>query len=199
MGKTISGTRDDRALMRAICRQDRSALDELYDRHVGLVYAVCMRVLGCPSDAEDAMIETFWQAWTKPEQYDELRGGVSTYLAMIARTRAIDLMRSRISESAKKDRAKVLEGANPAHHSPPPDAELIQVTQENHNVVHEAIESLTSEQQEAIRMAFYEGKSHRQIAETLQTPVGTIKSRLRQGLIQLREYFRNTDEEGQFP
>ncbi len=186
---------DDRALLSAIRTRDQEALDALYEQYSGLVYTVCLRVLECPADAEDALIDTFWQVWTKPEQYDSTRGAVPTYLAMIARSRALDLRRSRSAESNRRDQAKPVDGIAPTETDGEMTIDPTVLQEEESDQVHGALASLTPEQREAIRMSFYNGLSHQEIAQALQIPVGTIKSRLRQGLIQLREHFRTSGEE----
>lgn len=194
MGQITPTMTDDRELLAAIQTRDREALDALYERYSGLVYAVCLRVLQCPADAEDALIDTFWQVWSKPEKYDATRGTVPTYLAMIARSRALDLRRSRSAESNRRDQAKPVDGLAPEMKGEMTIDPAVMQEEEN-DQVHGALASLTPEQREAIRMSFYNGLSHQEIAQALRTPVGTIKSRLRQGLIQLREYFRTSGEE----
>ncbi|TVQ52649.1 MAG: sigma-70 family RNA polymerase sigma factor [Phycisphaerales bacterium] len=194
MGQITPTMTDDRELLAAIQTRDREALDALYERYSGLVYAVCLRVLQCPADAEDALIDTFWQVWSKPEKYDATRGTVPTYLAMIARSRALDMRRSRSAESNRRDQAKPVDGLAPEMKGEMTIDPAVMQEEEN-DQVHGALASLTPEQREAIRMSFYNGLSHQEIAQALRTPVGTIKSRLRQGLIQLREYFRTSGEE----
>src|SRR2546428_3879967 len=85
---------DDFELMRAIAARDQSALRTLYDRHSGIVYSLCLRVLRNSAEAEEVLVEVFWEAWDKGGRYDAGRGSPLTYLTTLARSRSIDRLRS---------------------------------------------------------------------------------------------------------
>lgn len=183
--------RDDVQLMKRIAAGDRLALTALYDRYSGIVFGLCRRVLGNEADAEDALIDTFFELWEKADHYNEDRSAVRSYVLMLARCRAIDRQRSgrtrrdRPVETVRLSRATV----QPSTEQPDGPADVL-VGRECGVTVQAALAGLTPTQREAVELAFFDGLSHRQIARALGQPLGTIKTRIRQGLIHLRESLR---------
>jgi RNA polymerase sigma-70 factor (ECF subfamily) len=186
----------DVRLMESISRGDESALAQFYDRYSALVYAVCLRVLGQTADAEEATLDVFWEIWEKPHRYDQQRGSVLSYLLVLARSRAIDRRRSRQGGANLhlEDQENEEQGhgsASIAAVSPDPveDAWL----NEQRAQVLAALDLLTDSQREALVLSFFEGMSHQQIAQQLGQPLGTIKTRIRQAIIRLRDGLCNLD------
>ncbi len=185
---------DDLALMRAVASRDRSALNTLYDKYSGTLLTLGSRLLADRSEAEDLLIDVFWEVWNRADRYDPARASPLTYLVMLCRSRAIDRLRSaravkkmphgpRISVEAAADKGMDI----PDHVTPVTYADLAE-TQEK---VRSGVEKLSAPQRQALELAFFEGLSHTEIAEKTQIPLGTVKSHIRLGLIRLREILRN--------
>jgi len=184
-------SRQNIALMRRIRARDETALEELYDRYAGSVYGIATHILHHRSDAEEVVTETFWEIWHKADRYDPSRGSVLSYILLMARSRAIDRSRrSRSRESAEHEFQNRKANAEPTtgDEAGPPEADAILC--ERRERVRALLEQLPADRRVAIEMSFLKGLSHQQIAETLNVPLGTIKTRIRQGLIQLYEQMR---------
>lgn len=184
---------DDHALVAGIALGDQGCFERLYDRYNGVVFAICLRILGNHMDAEEALIETFWQIWRQADRYDESQGTVRGYLFMIARSRALDRRRARsagVKSSHIEDVQKF--GGGPEAHPDNPGCPVADTLDSERRLrTREAMETLTEEQREAIELAFFDGLSHSQISEALSQPLGTIKTRIRQGLIRMRDSLRS--------
>ncbi len=166
-----------------MARGDASAVAGLYDRHARAVYSLALRMLADAAEAEDVVQDVFTQAWRQAGLYDPARAPVIGWLLVIARARALDRLRARRSRIAMAgvgpDPASVVDL------SPGPDVQVIGLEQGSR--VRAALASLTAAQREAIELAYYKGLSQRDIAERLKEPLGTIKTRMRSGLLKLRE------------
>ena len=187
---------DDGALMAAIARGERRAFAELYDRHAGLVLAISLRILRDRAEAEDVLEEVFWELWRRRERYQRERAEPLPYLMTLARSRALDRLRFR------RRRERVwLELHEPEGRSEPPDrgdadpfADALAA--QRRRAVESALGELPAPHRRAVEMNFFEGLSHREIAERLGDPLGTVKTRIRQGLLTLRKALRALHEEG---
>ncbi len=178
----------DRQALARVARGDHDALAELYDRHARPVYSLALRILQDRADAEDVVQEAFAQAWSQAGRYDVQRGAVAAWLLMLARSRAIDRLRSR---QARPDRG----GAEHAAAEVPdaaatPDRQLLSAEQVDR--VRAALQGLPALQRVALELAYYDGLSHAEIAEQLEQPLGTIKTRIRQGMSRLRDALAGT-------
>ena len=161
------------------------ALAAVYDRHIRAVFGLAMRVLQDQSDAEDVVQEVFSQAWTQAKRYDATRGSAASWLLTIARSRAIDKLRSR---RAKPDSAPLShETAVVELPDPGLGAEHGVMTAESAARLRAALAALPLIQRTAIEPAYFEGLTQTQIAERLEQPLGTVKTRIRTGLLKLRE------------
>ena len=149
----------------------------IYDRYSSIVYSVALRVLGETSAAEDVVQEVFMQLWRKPQLFNSSRGSMGAWLAVIARNRAIDALRRKKSEMDMDD--VVLASG----------VDLASTTERNVIVskVRQIIAAMPTEQQRALQMAFFEGLTHSEIAAKTGEPLGTIKTRIRSGLINIRK------------
>ncbi len=180
-------------LIVGISAGDQGCFEQLYDRYNGVVFAICLRILGNHMDAEEALIETFWQIWRQADRYDESQGTVRGYLFMIARSRALDRRRAR-SAGVKSSRIEDVQryGGGPEAHPDNPGCPVSDTLDTERRLrTREAMATLTEEQREAIELAFFDGLSHSQISEALSQPLGTIKTRIRQGLIRMRDALRS--------
>ncbi len=158
---------------------DQSALAELYDRHSSIVYAVALRVLGDAAAAEDVLQEVFLQLWRKPAAFDAARGNLGVWLAVITRNRAIDALRKRKPETDIED---VIVSVAPDLAG---DADRARASLR----VREVLGAMPALQRTALEMAYFEGMSHSEIAVKTGEPLGTIKTRIRAGLMTLRKAF----------
>ena len=175
---------EDAELMGRIARGDQRAFERLYDRYVRYVYSICLRVLRSAEDAEDATLDTFCKIWKEAERYDGNRASVLSYLVLLARSRAIDLRRAR-SARVKREQAH-----GPVRQPAGQDPSEAAYPREARERVHAALDKLPSAEREAVQLSFLEGLSHREIAERLGQPLGTTNTRIRPGLIQLRQTLR---------
>src|SRR3954468_13607630 len=156
----------------------------VYGRHRPGVYATALRVLGRPAEAEDVTQEVFVRYWRSPERFDPKRGEVGPYLRLMARSRALDLLRHEQADGRARDRLRAVSPRDevPVHESPPSVAEH----QEQRTVLREALRRLPSEQREALVLAYWGGMSAREVAAAAKVPFGTARSRMRLGLEKLR-------------
>jgi RNA polymerase sigma-70 factor, ECF subfamily len=152
----------------------------LYDRYGSIVYSVALRVLGDTGSAEDVLQDVFMQLWRNPNSFDSSRGSLGPWLAVIARNRAIDAIRKRRPETDIDD---VIISVQPDMAS---DAERGLAMEK----VRDAMESMAAPQRAALEMAYFEGLTHSEIAEKTGEPLGTIKTRIRTGLLALRKVFQ---------
>lgn len=174
----------DTALWQAVCRGDTVALGKLYDRHGGLVYGIALKLLGRP-EADDLTQDIFLKLFSG-SGYDPSRGSLRTYLAILTRSRAIDRLRSR------KIKARSLRRLQRQAHTSSPDVTADALsTAEQSAEVQAALAELSDTQQEILRLAYYEGLSQTAIAKRLNTPLGTVKTRARRGLLKLRDMLQD--------
>jgi RNA polymerase sigma-70 factor (ECF subfamily) len=182
----------DIALMRGVSDADSGALAELYDRHSPAMLALGIRVLRDRAEAESLLTDVFIELWRHPGRFDPARAAPLTYLLMLTRSRALDRLRRSGRQRAILDRAfDGSEGESiPFHADPEPDPHSRAVEDERRRRVRRALVELSAEQREAVLLAYYEGLSHAEIAERLDAPLGTVKSRIRAGLVRLRDSLR---------
>jgi RNA polymerase sigma-70 factor, ECF subfamily len=159
---------------------DQSALAELYDRYSSVVYAVALRVLGDTGAAEDVLQEVFLQLWRNPGAFDAARGSLGSWLAVITRNRAIDLLRRRRPATDIEDVIV----------SVAPDLAAEADRSRAAAKVRDVMAAMAKPQRTALEMAYFEGMSHSEIARKTGEPLGTIKTRIRAGLIALRKAFQ---------
>ncbi len=178
--KTESGDRRDASLLRRMRDRDEAALSEFYDAWADFVYSVARSILRNDGDAEEVTQEVFFRAWERAGSYDPARGSPAAWITTMTRRLAIDRTRSRTYRARGREApidavpAVATAGGNTAALS----AEAGQVL--------EALERLDEPYRELIRLSYYEGLSHSGIASRLGMPLGTVKSRLREGVVQLR-------------
>ncbi|MFA9480362.1 sigma-70 family RNA polymerase sigma factor [Phycisphaerales bacterium AB-hyl4] len=184
----------DVGLMQGVVDRDEAALEQLFNRYRDAVYGMCLRILKNPSDAEETLVDVFMELWNRSERFDLERGKVSTYLLMLARSRAIDHLRSRASRRRliSHNGSEYLEQSGDLQNDP---AEALSLA-ERRKMAHRALATLVPAQREAVHYAFFEGLSHREIAERLDLPLGTVKTRIRLGLIRFRDMLTNASREG---
>lgn len=171
------------SLVQLVATGDQSALAALYDTTNRLIYGLVLRVLGDASSAEEVLLDVYTQVWRQAASYDTNRGAPLAWLTTIARSRAIDRLRSGWQDQQRKEPLDVLGDAPGGEANP----EEMTVASERQRFVREALNSLTPEQREVIELAYYSGLSHTEIAAKLNQPLGTVKTRTRLGMMKLRE------------
>ena len=175
-GDPTNAMTTDLALVGAIRSGDQGAMAELYDRYSSLVYAVALRLLQDTGAAEDVLQDIFMQLWRKPRAFDASRGNMAAWLAVITRNRAIDALRRRRPQDDIED---VIVSVDP---------DLASVAERSRAMekVRGALQAMPPAQRAALELAYFEGLSHSEIAEKTGEPLGTIKTRIRTGLLSLR-------------
>lgn len=190
-----AASEEDLERLRSVASGDARALGELYDLHAGAVMGVCLRVLGDRAEAEEVVADVFMQVWSQAARYDPARGSPLGWIVTIARTRAIDRRRAmgrRPEGEAIEERTWAGGGGPAAPASPELEAEVSQRRER----IRGALDALEARQRRAVELAFYDGMSHSEIAAQLGEPLGTVKTRIRTGLMRLRDSLLSIGEEG---
>lgn len=184
-GPNFEGLTDE-ALALAIAERNESALHELIRRYGGQVRRVCKRICFDETEVSAVISDVFWQLWRNAESYDASRGTVRTYLLTMARSRAIDKRRAAVSRQKLHSHLATLAGGFSAFQD---DSEISEgiVSEERAHEVRKALCSLPDLQQIPIELAFFDGLTHEEVARHLDAPLGTVKSRIRSGLIHLKK------------
>jgi len=170
-------------LLRRIAAEDREALAELYDQLSGSLFAVSFRILGDSHEAEEVIQDVFVQIWDKARIFEPIMGAPLSWALSITRNRSIDRLRSRQRRARVQDELEKIhetEARTPAPEDPALGGDEV-------TAIRSAVHTLPFEQRQAIEMAFFGGKTHLEIAEALQEPLGTVKARIRRGMLKLRE------------
>ena len=179
----------DREMLALVARGDQQAFGRLYDRLSGPLYSVALRMLGDAAEAQDALQDVFLQLWRRAGSYDVDQSSVFSWAILMTRSRVIDRLRARgrrlrvVSSSTDDDASKVAM----AHASTIESAADTADRNEEAVRVRSSVSKLPAEQREAIEMAFFNDLTHHEIAAALGQPLGTIKARIRRGLLKLRE------------
>ena len=179
---TGDGPDPDEHLLLEVARGDQAAYEALFDRVSGQVYGVVRRVVRDPAQSEEVAQEVLVEVWRTAARFDPARGSAGTWILTMAHRRAIDRVRS---EQASRDRNHRV-GSRQHRREFDEVAEQVEVAFE-HEQVRRALGTLTDLQREAVELAYYKGHTYREVAELLDTPLGTVKTRMRDGLIRLRD------------
>ena len=158
--------------------------ERAYDAHNRSVYAAAMRVLGDPAQAGDVVQDVFLRLWRRPGAFDARRGDLGVYLRLMARSRAIDLIRESQTRGRAADRLKVVVGDEEPRGEARPDDALER--EADRAGVRAALRGLPASQREALVLAYWGGMTAEQIARRESIPLGTAKSRIRLGMAKLR-------------
>ena len=161
---------------------------ELYDRHARSIYSLALRILGDATEAEDIVQEVFSQAWKQAARYSASRGAVAAWLMTLARSRAIDRLRAKRARPGDVSDERV---AGQLVDAGPPADSLV-LSSEQVARVRAALDELPLLQRAAIELAYYEGLTHAEIADRLEQPLGTVKTRIRLAMLKLRDVLAGT-------
>lgn len=165
----------DTMLVSAIRSGDQAAMSQIYDRYSGIVYSVALRVVGDTGLAEDILQEVFIKLWRNPEIFDSSRGSLAGWLAVMARNRAIDTVRKKRPETEITDAVAAPDMSGQAERG------IVL------GKIRSALGGMPAPQRSALEMSFFEGLTHSEIADKTGEPLGTIKTRIRAGLLALRK------------
>ncbi len=183
---------DDELLHRLAASCDESALAAVFDRYGRVLYPFALRIVSDPEDAEEVVDDTFWQIWREAGRYDPRRGRPITWMSSICRSRALDRVRKTGRRDAKESSFRHADAPAPgpeesADPSPSANIEAHVESVDRAERVRAALASIPSEQRHVIERAYFGGLAQREIAEESGVPLGTVKTRMRLGLIKLRE------------
>jgi len=179
---------NDVELLKAIAARDEAALAQLYDRYRTILFGLLMRILNNREEAQDVLQETFLQVWRKAADFDESRGRPFTWLVTVARSRGIDRLRTLAS------RERVAEAGAREVSEEVSDAATDAFKSEQRGLVSDALAKLPDEQKRLIMLAYFDGLTQSEIATRLGSPLGTVKTRMRTGMIRLRELLAGQGE-----
>ena len=177
----IAESRELAVILANVAGGDQSAFAEFYDRTSSRVYGMVLRVLRDPGFSEEAVQEVYLQAWKSADSFDPAKGSALSWLLTLAHRRAVDRVRS---EQSSSDRQALYDTTNA---TPEFDVVSDEVTRrDEHRAVTDCLETLTDTQRQSVTLAYYGGRTYREVAEDLGVAIPTIKSRIRDGLLRLR-------------
>lgn len=185
MSETTKAAQDQEwtQLIALTAQGDQTALATFYDRTSPQVFGLVLKILNNREAAEEVTLDVYTQVWRQAHTYDQARGAPGAWLMMLARTRAIDRFRAGAVEHGRIESLDAVELFISDGDTPEQDVE----GQERRRYVQQALAVLTAEQRQAIALAYFYGLSQSEIAEKLQLPLGTVKTRIRLGMMKLRE------------
>jgi len=187
----IDNALTDGELLTRLYDRDKDALGVLYDRYSGYVNAQAMKMLGSQDESEEIIQEVFWRLWKGRIKFDPQRGRFSTWLFAVVRNRCLDRLRSKKRKPFMETLTETSAGQDP--HNPEEEVYIA----ERRQIVQQALGQLPPEQRQAVELAFYQGMTHSEISEHLETPLGTIKSRIKIGMDKLKHRLRNLESRSQ--
>ena len=177
-----SSANDDLSLLTRAAKGDSAAVLALYDRHASVLLALAMRVLGSRDEAEEVLQDSFVKIWQEAATYDASRAGFRAWACTIVRNRALDVLRRRGTAAKTKAETAAEPPAPPSESMP--DVRAAEV--ENATRVRAAMAALPEAQRHALELAFFEGLTHVEIAEKTNAPLGTVKTRILDGMRKLK-------------
>ncbi|HXF68438.1 MAG TPA: sigma-70 family RNA polymerase sigma factor [Thermoflexus sp.] len=176
---------EDAALLTLIAGGDEQALAALYDRHGARAFSLALRILGDPGAAEEVVLDVFWSIWQHAGTFMPERSRFTTWLYAMIRNRAIDQLRRR---RARPPQAPEIEPESMEAAAADPAVETLAEREELAQAIREAMATLPESQRRVLELAYFRGWTHREIAEYLGEPLGTVKSRLRLALRKIHDW-----------
>ncbi|TWU66201.1 sigma-70 family RNA polymerase sigma factor [Crateriforma conspicua] len=192
----MTESQSDEQLLAAMVSGQTDALRCLYRRHVSLVYAIAHSICGQDSDAQAVTSQVFIELWKSPDNYHPQRGSLRTYLTILTRSRARDHLRR--SRAGVRIEASLDPQMTPTVESLVDSTEPSQnlAAQEDAQQVRRCLAGLSDDSKSALTLAFFQGHTHREIAQKLKLPLGTVKSHIRRGLADLADRLRTDTDSG---
>jgi RNA polymerase sigma-70 factor, ECF subfamily len=179
-GGSEGSGQDPATLLARVARGDQAAFETVYDQFAGPVYGLVRKVLRDPAQSEEVAQEVLLDVWRTASRFDPGRGSASAWVMTIAHRRAVDRVRSENAATAREQKLITVE------ESGDDVAEIVEGELDRQRVLH-CLDSLSSLQAESVNLAYYGGYTYSQVAELLGVPLGTVKTRIRDGLIRLRD------------
>ena len=197
IGKFLTKDEDrDRELMSRIKTRDKEAISELYDHYHRLLFGLILSILKKREEAEDILQEVFTNIWEKADQFDTERGTVYTWIVSMARNKSIDRLRSKVYKEQKKQAVSLND--EDVHHplySEETDPLENTILMDRAKKVHAALAQISEKQRKVLQVAYFNGMSQSEISEEFDIPLGTVKTRMRDGMMKLREILGKEIEE----
>jgi RNA polymerase sigma-70 factor (ECF subfamily) len=170
------------ALLKRVAGGDHAAFEAVYDQMAGPVYGLIRQVLRDPAQSEEVSQEVLLEVWRSASRFDPSRGGAAAWMLTIAHRRAVDRVRSETASAEREQRTATTSAPGPVDEV----AEAVEASLEAERVRH-CLDGLTELQRQSITLAYYQGYTYQQVATLLEVALGTIKARIRDGLIRLRD------------
>ncbi|MDR9415814.1 MAG: sigma-70 family RNA polymerase sigma factor [Gracilimonas sp.] len=189
IGKYLTKDEDrDRELMARIKARDSVALSELYDQYNRLLFGLILSILKKRSESEDILQEVFTTIWEKADQFDLERGTVYTWIVSLTRNKSIDRLRSKVYKEQKKQSVSINDDDvfHPLYSEETDPLEKT-ILKDRAKRVHDALANISAKQRNVLQVAYFNGMSQSEIAEEFDIPLGTVKTRMRDGMMKLRE------------
>lgn len=174
--------REDAGLLQRVAGRDRDAFSLLYDRHAGLLLSITINLLRDRGEAEDALQEAFLKIWDRAGRYDPTSGKPVAWMITLTRNTALDRLRASTRKRKTVESAAAQGDAAPGEPDPPSTV----IDRETAAAVRGAVQGLPDDQRTAISMAFFSGLTQTEIAHALNEPLGTVKARIRRGMLKMR-------------
>lgn len=174
------------ALLKRVAANDEHAFATLYERFAPALYGMAFRIMNDAGEAEEVLQEGFTYIWRRASSFDPSRSSAFAWAVMIVRNKAIDKLRVR--QRTERLRERAISGTDFPSATDVQSAHL-PVLRERSELVHSALEQIAPDQRQALELAFFGGLTHAQIAEHLEAPLGTVKARIRRGLLKMRDFF----------
>ena len=191
------GTRraqEEKLLIEKIQQKEPSALSTLYDRYQNILFGLIVQVIKVRPEVEDVLQEVFIKIWKKAHQFDSKKGTAFSWIVTIAKRTAIDRLRSRTSRSSKEvdNKSEDIDYSRHIDNGQDSPQDVVEAQQKK-EAISKALEKIPEEQRILIVISFFEGKTHTEISELLNIPLGTVKSRIRLGMIKLQSILANKE------
>ncbi len=189
MGFAVQSKEKGQELMNRVQNGDAKALRQIYGSYKSILFGLIVSMLKDREEAEDCLQEVFTQLWEKADRFDASKGNLYSFIVTMARNKAIDRIRSRAYKDSKQEDHTISDFSltpESDFNNPEEDLEL----SERANLVRSALKKLNSKEREVLKVAYYGGMSQTEISEKMEIPLGTVKYRMRQGMIKLKDFLK---------
>jgi len=189
VGFAVQSKEKGQELMNRVQNGDSKALRQIYGSYKSILFGLIVSILKDREEAEDCLQEVFTQLWEKADRFDASKGNLYSFIVTMARNKAIDRIRSRAYKDSKQEDHTISDFSltpESDFNNPEEDLELT----ERANLVRSALQKLSSKEREVLKVAYYGGMSQTEISEKMEIPLGTVKYRMRQGMIKLKDFLK---------